>query len=87
MMSYSGLRNGSIIAFLKEKDMKQIAGILMLTMSLWSCSGANDGSAATDTTTMPVDTNVYKTQTNTTNRADGTIVVDSVTKDSVHVKQ
>ena len=47
------------------------------------CGGANDGDPKTDTTTMPVDTNLNKTQVNHINRSEGTIIADSAnSKDS-----
>lgn len=50
--------------------MKLISTALVLI--LLSCNnGANDGDPATDTTTMPIDTNITKDTSDHINRADG----------------
>jgi hypothetical protein len=55
-----------------------IASIVILVMS---CNnGANDGNAATDTTTMPRDTNLNRDTSNHINRADGVRMMDSNSK-------
>lgn len=57
--------------------MKKIIAAMSLAVLLAGCGGAGDGSATTDTTTMPVDTSINKTETHNTNRADGTIIDSS----------
>lgn len=41
--------------------MKKILLPAVISITLFSCGGANDGNANTDTTTMPVDTSVQNT--------------------------
>ncbi len=41
--------------------MKKILISAVISITLLSCGGANDGNANTDTTTMPVDTSVQNT--------------------------
>jgi hypothetical protein len=62
-----------------------IAGCLV---ALMSCGGANDGDAKTDTTSMPVDTNLMKNESNHINRRDGTIIDSAGNgKDSTRIGQ
>jgi len=58
--------------------------LIILSIAIMAgCGGANDGDPKTDTTTMPVDTNLNKTQVNHINRSEGTIIADSAnSKDS-----
>jgi len=60
--------------------MKKLLSILILTIAMYGCSGAGDGNPNTDTTTMPVDTNVYNSQSNHVNTSAGTKVADSANK-------
>ena len=62
--------------------MKHAIHVLISAAILQGCGGANDGDARTDTTTMPVDTNLNKTDVNHVNSAEGTTVADSTKKDS-----
>ncbi len=61
--------------------MKKILFFAFVSISLFSCGGANDGDASTDTTTMPVDTSVQNTISTDTagyiNTPEGKIVVDT----------
>ena len=61
--------------------------ILSTAAFMWSCGGAGDGDARTDTTSMPVDTNVYKTDNDHLNSAEGTRKTDSTGKDTVLLPQ
>ena len=71
-----------------EKKIMKKAWILASTAAiLWSCGGAGDGDAKTDTTTMPVDTNVYHSDTNHINSAEGPRKADSTGKDTVLLPQ
>lgn len=61
--------------------MKKILIFALILLFIFSCGGANDGDANTDTTTMPVDTSVQNTISTDTagyiNTAEGQIPVDS----------
>ena len=61
--------------------MKKILFFAFISISIFSCGGANDGDATTDTTTMPVDTSVQNTTSTDTagyiNTPEGKIVVDT----------
>jgi hypothetical protein len=60
-----------------QKIMKKLWSIIII-VGLMSCNnGANDGDPGTDTTTMPVDTNLQNQTSDHINRADGRIQVDS----------
>lgn len=63
--------------------MKLLMTSILLGCMLAGCGGANDGDAATDTTSTPLDTNIHSNTSDHINRADGTISVDSAGKDSV----
>jgi len=63
--------------------MKKIM-MLFSTAIIFSCGGANDGDARTDTTSMPIDTNLTKNEVNHSNSSVGTTIADSTNrKDSV----
>lgn len=57
--------------------MKKVFILFLSSAFLLSCGGANDGDATTDTTNMPVDTNVGKSTTNTINSKTGSYTTDS----------
>ena len=61
--------------------MKKILILTLISISLLSCGGANDGDASTDTTTMPVDTSVQNTTSTDTagyiNTPEGKIAIDT----------
>jgi hypothetical protein len=67
--------------------MKKILVACSLAILVCSCGGATDGDAKTDTTTMPVDTALYKTNANTTNKPTGTTIADSTGRDSTFTDQ
>ncbi len=52
--------------------MKRLLLIGCMAAGLCSCSGAADGDAKTDTTAMPPDTNMNKTEVNHLNTSEGT---------------
>jgi hypothetical protein len=64
--------------------MKLMMMFIMAGFIFSSCGGANDGNAATDTTTVPLDTNRNANTSNHINRADGTKVADSTGTDTLH---
>jgi PBP1b-binding outer membrane lipoprotein LpoB len=68
-------------------DMKKLLMIAGAALVLASCSNALDGEAKTDTTSMPVDTNLNRTTTNNHNTPEGTIVGDSTGRDSIFSQQ
>ncbi len=61
--------------------MKKILMLTLISISLLSCGGANDGNADTDTTTMPVDTSVQNTTSTDTagyiNTSNGKVALDT----------
>lgn len=61
--------------------MKKILIPVLISTALFSCGGANDGDANTDTTTMPVDTSVQNTTSTDTagyiNTSEGKIPLDT----------
>lgn len=61
--------------------MKNLLLAIIVAAALMSCGGgANDGNPNTDTTPMPADTNMNKTESNHINRNDGTINMDTSNK-------
>ena len=57
--------------------------LVLSTEILASCGGAADGDAATDTTSMPVDTAHMSDSIDHINRADGTVPVDTTLGDTL----
>ncbi len=61
--------------------MKKILILSLISVSLLSCGGANDGNPNTDTTSMPVDTSVQNTISTDTagyiNTSEGKIPLDT----------
>ena len=67
--------------------MKLLMTGLIMSLLILSCGGANDGDAATDTTHMPVDTNLNNSNVDHINRADGTILTDTTGQDTLRNRQ
>jgi hypothetical protein len=57
--------------------MKKLAIVAIVVLLMGCSNGANDGKAGTDTTRMPVDTNLNRDTSNHINRADGVRMLDS----------
>ncbi|HVE60527.1 MAG TPA: hypothetical protein VNA26_01820 [Chitinophagaceae bacterium] len=61
--------------------MKKVLLLALISIALFSCGGASDGDATTDTTTMPVDTSVQNTISTDTagyvNTPSGKVSLDS----------
>ena len=67
-----------------KKFMKSYLMIVSLVVCLCSCGGASDGNPNTDTTTMPVDTNLNSDTSNHVNTSAGTKVADSTGRDTMY---
>ena len=63
--------------------MKKIMMVLMAAAIVSCNNGANDGDPTTDTTNMPVDSNLNNTSSDHINRSDGTVLKDSANRDSI----
>ncbi|MBA2744937.1 MAG: hypothetical protein H0U44_01810 [Flavisolibacter sp.] len=63
--------------------MKKLFIVFVVGIVVSSCGGALDGDAATDTTQMPIDTNINNPTVDHINRADGTILRDTLGRDSL----
>jgi len=57
--------------------------LVLSTVVLWSCGNAADGDAATDTTSMPVDTALMGDSVRHLNRADGSVMADTSLRDTM----
>jgi hypothetical protein len=66
-----------------KRNMKNLLAGLCFSFILFSCGGALDGDATTDTTTMPIDTNINNPNASHYNRADGPVIDTSLVRDTI----
>jgi hypothetical protein len=70
---------------MKQSAMKKMLALISWTVLAVGCSGALDGDAKTDTTSMPADPNINKTTVDHVNENYGVLPADSTKIDSVPV--